>query len=986
MNLIYSAVAARGLILFLTALMLSVACTSTASPTSAPLPTYTPIPTYTPLPTPTPTEVPPTATPTPKATQTPVPPTPTHSPTSTPTATYTSTPTATHTPTYTVTPTPTSTTVPTDTPTPTPTDTSTPIPTATNTPTVTPTPTEIPTATPTFTPTITPTPTATLTPTSTATPTPVPLTESDLPDYIKLEIGDDVSEEYRQPLMLALQAMHNYMTSLGMSELKNEFTIYMDQDRDTLYEAWARETGKNVQDIPEYVDEADYWVASGAVFVDTEHEYYSTSDPKYQMIVVAGFLHDQYRSRVASWLEEHPVWLRSGGRDFHKLKALSEAGLLSYEAERNGPWGLVERGMELDRPLSALETWNGFDDARGDPWKHSILAAELLASHAGPGSLIRFYEPLRLGTTWKEVFQKTFGMTVEEFYSLFDAHRTAGYPDLTIPEPVPHPMPEPRYSIITATEEYDYTLDLPYRWVEDRKGWYSGGDSGKLKVRLQALENEAALREFAESVRDNLRNDWWSDASLFRVTSFRKERHGDQQFYSLKYRVRESTRSCTFDVEERIYLADTLPGAPYGFRVIYRLCDWEVPGAHSSRTRLLDSFSIVTQPTEYYKQFINVEAITIKANDVVEAVSMHNAAYVIETMMKSLREDIQECLINAGAALAISPEGETIVTLPEFAHLKGKTSDTTGKLIDESGGLGPEKGQPVSGVIEITISSGSFVVTVHEFAHAVQNLCFTANEHEEWDRFYDEAEQIDLFPGAYGMTNSKEFFAEFSASFFEQQDVIQRRWTVDEEEEGLTRHQLSAKLPDIFNFLAELYENYEVESYVLPTPVPTFIPTPTPPPIKHTSQTTRGYGFSIDLPPRWVDEGNGRYDGAEDGGKLRVWSEGLQNETTLEQFAERVRTNLRGEWWEDASLFEVTSLDEEQIGDLEFYSLKYRVRESPRFCTLDVEERIYLADTLSGPPHGFRVRYELCDWQVPDLRQERASILDSFSITSNSDH
>ena len=57
-----------------------------------------------------------------------------------------------------------------------------------------------------------------------------------------------------------------------------------------------------------------------------------------------------------------------------------------------------------------------------------------------------------------------------------------------------------------------------------------------------------------------------------------------------------------------------------------------------------------------------------------QADSLYNTADVIGGMMRSLREDIQRCLVRAGAGMAISPEGEYITHLPEFRHLEGEIS------------------------------------------------------------------------------------------------------------------------------------------------------------------------------------------------------------------------------------------------------------------------------------------------------------------------
>ena len=69
------------------------------------------------------------------------------------------------------------------------------------------------------------------------------------------------------------------------------------------------------------------------------------------------------------------------------------------------------------------------------------------------------------------------------------------------------------------------------------------------------------------------------------------------------------------------------------------------------------------------------------------------------------------------------------------------------------------------------------------------------------------------FPGAYGMTDEDEFFAEFTESYFDRPSDIQWRW--DDEDEGLTRQKLSADFPEIFSFLERIYVGWQVGSYLV---------------------------------------------------------------------------------------------------------------------------------------------------------------------------
>ena len=52
-------------------------------------------------------------------------------------------------------------------------------------------------------------------------------------------------------------------------------------------------------------------------------------------------------------------------------------------------------------------------------------------------SLTNYYAQKPAGSTWQESFQAAFGMEVEKFYELFEAHRAAGYPELELPKTRP---------------------------------------------------------------------------------------------------------------------------------------------------------------------------------------------------------------------------------------------------------------------------------------------------------------------------------------------------------------------------------------------------------------------------------------------------------------------------------------------------------------------------------------------------------------------
>ena len=221
---------------------------------------------------------------------------------------------------------------------------------------------------------------------------------------------------------------------------------------------------------------------------------------------------------------------------------------------------------------------------------------------------------------------------------------------------------------------------------------------------------------------------------------------------------------------------------------------------------------MATDAGGYYERFFTVEGITIKANSYVQHVSLHNAAGVIGGMMRSFRGDIRLCMSEAVPDIAIAPKGESLITLPEFLHLRGVISPTTGQRHDHSAGIASVGGtRRTLGIIESELLRGNYETIVHEIAHAVQHLCFSQDEHDEWNRFYRATKRAGLFPGAYGMTNSREFFAVFSESYFDRPCARQRRW--DKVDRELTGHKLRADFPEIFGFLERVYESWEVGSY-----------------------------------------------------------------------------------------------------------------------------------------------------------------------------
>ena len=544
-----------------------------------------------------------------------------------------------------------------------------------------------------------------------------------------------------------------------------------------------------------------------------------------------------------------------------------------------------------------------------------------------------------------------------------------------IPTVTPIATPARGYQVVTRNQEYAYAIDVPEGWtLEHGEYRHAEEEQGRLAVIVEDLADGTGLERFAQSVRDGLREDWGPDASRFEITSFERTKVGDADAYSIAYRVRESPGNCLLDAVETIIVASSLPSHSQGFRARYSFCGWQqIVGFREARTRTLDSFRVAARPTDYYTQFVSVHGVTVKASSQVAPEALIDAAEFIARMMLGLRNDIRACLTSAGAAVAVFPKDGFVVELPEFAHLKGEDILHFDIPAEEfQGGLGAIRGYPVSAVPEwnLLASAAPFTgdLTMHEFAHAVMNLCFTQEDYDEVANLYDEALQADVFPDSYAMTNEDEFFAETSLAYL---NAPIHDWGLDGSQPF--QDALRTTLPQTFAFMERIYGD--------PSPPPT----PPPLPLRKVVNIDHKYAYSIEIPQDWTRHSSGAvgehwYWGDNAPGNLDIWVVDLADGTDLEQFAQSVRGGLLGEW-PNASLFEITAFERMQVGGRNAYSIAYRVWENadaPFFE--DAAEIVVVASSLPGAPQGFRASYALGNWLIWNYGEVRTRVLDSFRI------
>ena len=250
---------------------------------------------------------------------------------------------------------------------------------------------------------------------------------------MKWEIEDEVPDEYVQNAVVGVKIMHDYIVSLGMPSSYEDITIYLYHTLDGMISAYARGTGASLADSRSVWNPPNGAVGvggQGGFYIWAGHPLHSRRPMVNFVRHVAGeLIHSLQADLNYPLFATAPRWLTSGSAYVLDCQALAKAGLKTDRCQREK---FISDVGQMDTPLMYMETWTDFSQSGQAPYPYSALAAELLANHAGHAVLMRFFHPQEPGTTWREAFQIAFGMTVEEFYIMFEEHRAAGFPELDV--------------------------------------------------------------------------------------------------------------------------------------------------------------------------------------------------------------------------------------------------------------------------------------------------------------------------------------------------------------------------------------------------------------------------------------------------------------------------------------------------------------------------------------------------------------------------
>ena len=283
------------------------------------------------------------------------------------------------------------------------------------------------------------------------------------PEFIKWNIEGPVNPYLERAARLGVKWLFQYAESIGWPIVGEDINVYF-MTEEPLLRAWVkRKYGLPDEFNFNYERAVSQWgTAVAKAFPDSNFTISNDRDTRVGFPQLFGTAHTLIHENVhtafqynvqglnvdISWPDPSnvgssaasrlfiPEWFIEGMAQYFTYLVLSSHGAF------DGAWDLyftnnytyLGRDREIggvsvsDIPLSAAEGL-----PRYCAYVCGGLAIELLASIVGQRHVVDFYTMRRPGQTWQETFEEAFGISVPDFYALYDRHRAAGFPELNPP-------------------------------------------------------------------------------------------------------------------------------------------------------------------------------------------------------------------------------------------------------------------------------------------------------------------------------------------------------------------------------------------------------------------------------------------------------------------------------------------------------------------------------------------------------------------------
>ena len=147
-----------------------------------------------------------------------------------------------------------------------------------------------------------------------------------------------------------------------------------------------------------------------------------------------------YRNRLIPAIKGVPlVWLYEGSAEHFRYAYLNHIGVFDYLDIRDGA---LEKGLSTDDLLRIYETYNPIrthGGKKGDgntktQYQLGVIAIQYLIEQTDEESLIDYFLSSRFRFIYfryvddETIFEEVFGVSVDNFYTSFEAHRASGFP------------------------------------------------------------------------------------------------------------------------------------------------------------------------------------------------------------------------------------------------------------------------------------------------------------------------------------------------------------------------------------------------------------------------------------------------------------------------------------------------------------------------------------------------------------------------------
>ncbi len=280
---------------------------------------------------------------------------------------------------------------------------------------------------------------------------PTPTGPQTVDDYIVWKVGDEVSSTAEAETRETVLAVHNYAVGIGMPRIGSPITIFLHRNLDALAAEFEATTGRELENRvgPDFAAGRNPFAnGSNWVVVNTSADRYQEWSAETRERQLGGHLTDalQREMSVLALRAQRdqvppggPAWLLEGSEKYITYQAFRSTVPESCDPTRSSYARISE---SEDRPLSEAETSEDFWVLENSS-AHGFLAVELLAEQADPEAIMGYFASLRPGAAWQEAFQTNFGMTVAEFYQLFEERRAAGFLEPGSPESADRKMSAP---------------------------------------------------------------------------------------------------------------------------------------------------------------------------------------------------------------------------------------------------------------------------------------------------------------------------------------------------------------------------------------------------------------------------------------------------------------------------------------------------------------------------------------------------------------